>query len=276
MNAAKSRVARIMDLWENDGLSQSGKHRSVGAAGAQVPYKHKVGGSNPSPTTTRDQARSHIYSGLFQFQTLYGNRPGSPFGETHTFGRTSSKVDCSGEIDESDSDNLPIHMNFSESGSSGDIPEELYWNSESVWVVSHGQARELPLADYEELDMSNQIEDTTSTERLITFLMSAKDVTSRKDGDNTIITIEVDAETLSYLYNLYLEDYVSDSSSLKDPVITYMAVVYTIDKDGTLIKILLNINAQCETSDGKPCELWLNYNMTFSELGTAVVFLYGG
>lgn len=24
---------------------------SAGAAGAQVPYKHKVGGSNPSPTT---------------------------------------------------------------------------------------------------------------------------------------------------------------------------------------------------------------------------------
>lgn len=88
MNAAKSRVARTMDLWENGGLSQSGKHRSVGAAGAQVPYKHKVGGSNPSPTTTKDQARSHICSGLFQFQALYGNMPYSPFGETRAFGRT--------------------------------------------------------------------------------------------------------------------------------------------------------------------------------------------
>ena len=95
----------------------------------------------------------------------------------------------------------------------------------------------------------------------------AKDVTSRKDGDNTIITIEVDAETLSYLYNLYLEDYVSDSSSLKDPVITYLAAVYTIDKDGVLVRTMLNINVQGENPDGKPCELSLNY----SKIGRAHV-----
>ena len=29
----------------------------VGAAGAQVPYKHKVTGSNPVPTTTKDLVR---------------------------------------------------------------------------------------------------------------------------------------------------------------------------------------------------------------------------
>lgn len=234
-------------------------------------------GRSPLPDRiSKAEAQQQLESAFASIPDAYAFDVNIDIKETIANARTSTKVDCSGEIDKSDPDNLLIHMNFSKSGSSGDISKELYWNSESLWVVSHGQARELPLADYEELDMSSQIEDTTSTERLVTFLTAAKDITSRKDGDNTIITIETDAETLSYLYNLYLEDYVSDSSSLKNPVITYMAVVYTVDKDGTLVKILLNINTQCEIPDGKPCELWMNYNMTFSELGTAVVPLYGG
>ena len=37
-------------------------NRPVGAAGAQVPYKHKVGGSNPSPTTTEShEARPCVW-----------------------------------------------------------------------------------------------------------------------------------------------------------------------------------------------------------------------
>ena len=234
-------------------------------------------GKSPLPDTiSKIEAQQQLESAFASVPDAYAFDVHMDIKEVVANARSSSKIDYSGEIDASDPDNLLMHMDFSESGSSGNMSEELYWNGESVWVVAYGQAYELPLADYEELDLSDQIENTTDVEHLITFLTFAKDVTSRKDGDNTIITIEVDAETLSYLYNLYLEDYVSDSSSLKDPVITYMAAVYTIDKDGTLVKILLNINAQCENSDGKPCELSLNYNMAFSELGTAVVPMYGG
>ena len=39
---------------------------SSGAAGAQVPYKHKVGGSNPSATTI-EKRESPISNGVFLF-----------------------------------------------------------------------------------------------------------------------------------------------------------------------------------------------------------------
>lgn len=45
---------------------------SSGAAGAQVPYKHKVGGSNPSSTTMNFRRPPLVFSGgLFVF-SLFG------------------------------------------------------------------------------------------------------------------------------------------------------------------------------------------------------------
>lgn len=45
--------------------------RSAGAAGAQVPYKHKVGGSNPSPTTMALEGSSpNGRRPFFRFQAL--------------------------------------------------------------------------------------------------------------------------------------------------------------------------------------------------------------
>lgn len=47
------------------GCGKIPRMRPVGAAGAQVPYKHKVGGSNPSPATIEQpQARACFCSGL--------------------------------------------------------------------------------------------------------------------------------------------------------------------------------------------------------------------
>ena len=47
--------------------------RSVGAAGAQVPYKHKVGGSNPSPTTI--ERKSQASPGFFRRRSVSGETP---------------------------------------------------------------------------------------------------------------------------------------------------------------------------------------------------------
>ena len=45
-------------------------NRSAGAAGAQVPYKHKVGGSNPSPTTTNSSGPGYFLA-RFPFPRLH-------------------------------------------------------------------------------------------------------------------------------------------------------------------------------------------------------------
>ena len=45
-------LARGGEMWHNNELERAKRSFwAIGAAGAQVPYKHKVGGSNPSSTT---------------------------------------------------------------------------------------------------------------------------------------------------------------------------------------------------------------------------------
>ena len=59
-------------MWHNDELERAKRlFRAIGAAGAQVPYKHKAGGSNPSSPTTNSETSSN--GGLFRFR---GSLPG--------------------------------------------------------------------------------------------------------------------------------------------------------------------------------------------------------
>ncbi len=54
-------------MWHNNELERAKRSfRAIGAAGAQVPYKHKAGGSNPSSPTTNSETSSN--GGLFYFQ----------------------------------------------------------------------------------------------------------------------------------------------------------------------------------------------------------------
>ena len=59
-------------MWHNNVLERAKRSfRAIGAAGAQVPYKHKAGGSNPSSPTTNSKTSSD--GGLFRFR---GRFPG--------------------------------------------------------------------------------------------------------------------------------------------------------------------------------------------------------
>lgn len=59
-------------MWHNDELERAKRSfRAIGAAGAQVPYKHKAGGSNPSSPTTNSKASSD--GGLFISRELCGD-----------------------------------------------------------------------------------------------------------------------------------------------------------------------------------------------------------
>ena len=60
------------------GEAPSSSQRSRGAAGAQVPYKHKVGGSNPSATTMFSQVRGHTASDLLFCVQGSKNHPNNP------------------------------------------------------------------------------------------------------------------------------------------------------------------------------------------------------
>ncbi len=54
-------------MWHNNELERAKRSfRAIGAAGAQVPYKHKAGGSNPSSPTTNSKTSSN--GGLFHFR----------------------------------------------------------------------------------------------------------------------------------------------------------------------------------------------------------------
>ena len=54
-------------MWHNNELERAKRSfRAIGAAGAQVPYKHKAGGSNPSSPTINFKTSSD--GGLFRFQ----------------------------------------------------------------------------------------------------------------------------------------------------------------------------------------------------------------
>ena len=53
-------------MWHNNELERAKRSFwAIGAAGAQVPYKHKAGGSNPSSPTTNSETSSD--GGLFHF-----------------------------------------------------------------------------------------------------------------------------------------------------------------------------------------------------------------
>ena len=49
-------------------------NRPVGAAGAQVPYKHKVTGSNPVPATIKIAGQTLFSSDLFFFREISGKQ----------------------------------------------------------------------------------------------------------------------------------------------------------------------------------------------------------
>ena len=59
------KIALMANLCKNIVLSHG--TGPVGAAGAQVPYKHKVTGSNPVPATTIKRGPEIISGPLFQF-----------------------------------------------------------------------------------------------------------------------------------------------------------------------------------------------------------------
>ena len=48
--------------------------RAIGAAGAQVPYKHKVTGSNPVPATIKIAGQTLFSSDLFFFREISGKQ----------------------------------------------------------------------------------------------------------------------------------------------------------------------------------------------------------
>ena len=51
-------LARGGEMWHNNELERAKRSFwAIGAAGAQVPYKHKAGGSNPSSPTMNSQTR---------------------------------------------------------------------------------------------------------------------------------------------------------------------------------------------------------------------------
>ena len=59
-------------MWHNKKLERAKRSfRAIGAAGAQVPYKHKAGGSNPSSPTTNSETSSN--GGLFISRELCGD-----------------------------------------------------------------------------------------------------------------------------------------------------------------------------------------------------------
>ena len=64
-------------MWHNYKLERAKRSfRAIGAAGAQVPYKHKAGGSNPSSPTINSKTSSD--GGLFRFQgRFFGFEPRS-------------------------------------------------------------------------------------------------------------------------------------------------------------------------------------------------------
>ena len=81
-------IVEAWRLWHNMHRAKPGgvEHaRSVGAAGAQVPYKHKVTCSNHVPTTTKNAGQTSLFaSGLFCFlenAPMAMNEPGCcPWG----------------------------------------------------------------------------------------------------------------------------------------------------------------------------------------------------
>ena len=62
------RIAKSTDMWETSHTF----FRSSGAAGAQVPYKHKVVGSNPISTTRKTAGQSLFRLACFRLKTLRG------------------------------------------------------------------------------------------------------------------------------------------------------------------------------------------------------------
>ena len=59
-------------MWHNNELERAKRSFwAIGAAGAQVPYKHKAGGSNPSSPTTNSETSSN--GGLFISRELCGD-----------------------------------------------------------------------------------------------------------------------------------------------------------------------------------------------------------
>ncbi len=64
----KTVVAQTNHLWENRKLRlRARKIRSLGAAGAQLPYKQWVGGSNPSATTSKTAGHRTLSVTCFSF-----------------------------------------------------------------------------------------------------------------------------------------------------------------------------------------------------------------
>ena len=73
-------------MWHNNELERAKRSfRAIGAAGAQVPYKHKAGGSNPSSPTINSKTSSD--GGLFRFQ-------GAARGFEPREGQTAQRAVC--------------------------------------------------------------------------------------------------------------------------------------------------------------------------------------
>ena len=80
-------------MWHNNELERAKRSfRAIGAAGAQVPYKHKAGGSNPSSPTINSKTSSD--GGLFvpgevslDLNPARAKRPSGPFVVEQAEGR---------------------------------------------------------------------------------------------------------------------------------------------------------------------------------------------